>query len=172
MRIGIIADVHSNLEAFQAVMREIKKENPDKIIFIGDVVGYGANPNECCEILCRLGNDMILGNHDAACIGRLEMGWFADHAKKAIEWTMKYLHKSHQDWLRTMQIILSCEGFYFSHGSPVEAEKFDYILESQDAARAFLWMEEKGIPVVFVGHSHVAVTFLSLIHISEPTRPY
>ena len=159
MKIGILADVHSNLEALEAVLKEIKKESPDIIIFLGDAIGYGANPNECCEILREIGTYTLIGNHDAACIGKIYMNWFSNHAKDALEWTMPRLTKPSMDWLHTMLWRVGHEGFAFCHGSPLEPEKFNYVLDNQDAEKAFLWLEEMGMSIVFIGHSHVAVTF-------------
>jgi putative phosphoesterase len=159
MKIGILADVHSNLEALEAVLKEIKKESPDIIIFLGDAVGYGANPNECCEILKDIGTYSLIGNHDAACTGKIYMNWFSNHAKDALEWTIPRLTKPNMDWLKQCYWRVGQKDFAFCHGSPLEPEKFNYILDNQDAEKAFLWMEEMGISIVFIGHSHIAVTF-------------
>jgi len=172
MKIGILADVHSNLEALEAVLKEIKKESPDIIIFLGDAIGYGANPNESCEILRETGTYTLLGNHDAACTGKINMEWFSNHAKDALEWTIPRLTKPNLDWLHTMLWRVGHEGFTFCHGSPLEPEKFDYILDNRDAERAFLWMEEMGISVVFFGHSHVAVTFEESLRDVRTVRDY
>lgn len=160
MKIGILADVHGNLEALEAVRRDIERERPDRIIFLGDVIGYGANPQECCDIIRGMGPEVILGNHDAVCVGMLSLDWFSDHARKALEWTIPRMKEAHLTWLRTMPLTLAWEGLLFSHGSPREPEKYDYVIEAQDAAKLFLWMEENGVPTVFVGHSHIAVAFV------------
>ena len=85
MRFGIFSDVHANLEALQAVLSAYQQAEIDRYVCLGDTVGYGANPNECCQIVRDLADLVILGNHDAACTGRLSTEWFNAAARVAVE---------------------------------------------------------------------------------------
>src|SRR3990167_3834813 len=96
MKYGIFSDVHANLEAFEAVLGELKKEKVDQYVFLGDLVGYGADPKKCLEILQDLitkGCLCVAGNHDHAACGLLDIQYFNWAAKKAIVWTQSQLSR-------------------------------------------------------------------------------
>ena len=93
MRFAFISDIHANLEALEAVLKDIENKKVDEIICLGDIVGYGANPNECVELVSRNCPITLLGNHDAAVIDMLSTQHFNIHAKIAIEWTAQNLKK-------------------------------------------------------------------------------
>lgn len=175
MKLGIITDVHGNLEALTEVVKLLKEEKPEQIIFMGDIVGYGANPNECCEIVRGLANVVLMGNHDAACCGVLDPRWFVDHARVAIEWCQRVITKENLEWLKTLKYIHRIGDITFSHGSPVDVENFDYLVDMTRAVSAFEWMEENKSNVLFVGHAHLLLSFLfersSDPHINVTTSP-
>jgi diadenosine tetraphosphatase ApaH/serine/threonine PP2A family protein phosphatase len=161
LRLGIITDVHSNTEALTAVLAELKRENVDTIVHLGDAVGYGAEPNECCDLLRGAVQLSLMGNHDAAVAGVMDTAWFASHAKAAVDWTIGALRQDHLEWL-TRQPYTYREGeFLFSHGSPVGAQEFRYVLSQFDADEILAWVPRyaKGVRVVFVGHAHQCVVF-------------
>ena len=85
MRIGIFSDVHANIEALTAVVDAFRSERIDKYVCIGDVVGYGASPNECCDLIRKLAAFTILGNHDAAVAGRMDYSYYYDAARQALD---------------------------------------------------------------------------------------
>src|SRR2546423_15026506 len=85
MRIGIFSDVHANIEAMNAVVEAFKSERIDKYVCIGDVVGYGASPNETCDLVRKLAAFTILGNHDAAVAGRMDYSYYYDAARQALD---------------------------------------------------------------------------------------
>ncbi len=91
MLFGLISDVHANLEALEAVLKDLRKRKPDAIFFLGDVVGYGPNPNECLEILRGNCKVLLAGNHDWAAIGRTDIDYFNEYAKAAVLWTREVL---------------------------------------------------------------------------------
>jgi predicted phosphodiesterase len=93
MRIAFISDIHANLEALEAVFEDIDTQAIDEIICLGDIVGYGANPNECVELVRKRCSTILLGNHDAAAVDLLATHHFNSHAKIAIEWTAGYAQK-------------------------------------------------------------------------------
>src|SRR5512134_3752372 len=102
MRIGIFSDVHANIEAMNAVVEAFKSERIDKYVCIGDVVGYGASPNECCDIIRKLAAFTILGNHDAAVAGRMDYSYYYDAARHALDQHAKVLSDDNLGWLRSL----------------------------------------------------------------------
>jgi predicted phosphodiesterase len=91
MKIAIISDLHANEEALSAVLADIVSQKADEIICLGDIVGYGANPKECCALVQEKCSMILMGNHDAAALGKLSTEHFNVHAKIAIEWTAGHL---------------------------------------------------------------------------------
>lgn len=91
MRIGVISDIHSNLEAPSVVLRELEAQRVDETVCLGDVVGYGPDPNECCRLVRAARLETAIGNHDMAVAGRLDTDWFNYDARRAVEWTAKHI---------------------------------------------------------------------------------
>ncbi len=158
MRYAIICDVHSNLEALEVVLAEIKQQGVDRTLHLGDIVGYNANPNECIEILRAEGIDSIMGNHDAASCGLDDPLWFNSAARQAVIWTRNQLSPENRDYLRSLpeHIILE-NSILLSHGSPENRD--NYILDWMDAMRQFGCMEKMSVKVAFFGHSHLPALF-------------
>jgi diadenosine tetraphosphatase ApaH/serine/threonine PP2A family protein phosphatase len=158
MRIAILSDIHSNLEALTAALRVVDRERPDRVICLGDVVGYGASVNECCELIRSRAEVTLLGNHDAAVSGRMDYSFYYDAARHALDWTASRIDPSHLDWLRSLPYLHQEEGICFSHGSPVEPQAYDYVF-ALEQARELVPHARKLAPVTFVGHSHLCKTF-------------
>ncbi|GAB4330169.1 MAG: metallophosphoesterase family protein [Candidatus Abyssubacteria bacterium] len=158
MRYAIICDVHSNLEALQAVLAEIKSMGVDKIVHLGDIVGYNSNPNECIEIFMGEGITSIIGNHDAAACGLDDPLWFNSAAKQAVIWTREKLKPEGREYLRSLPEQLILEGrILLAHGSPENRD--NYILDWMDAMRQFAVMERMKVKICFFGHSHLPALF-------------
>jgi predicted phosphodiesterase len=102
MRIGIFSDVHANIEAMTAVVDAFRTERIDKYVCIGDVVGYGASPNECCDLIRKLASFTILGNHDAAVAGRMDYSYYYDAARQALDLHSRQLTQENMVWLRNL----------------------------------------------------------------------
>src|SRR5688500_20202666 len=102
MRIGIFSDVHANIEAMNAVLDAFKSERIDKYVCIGDVVGYGASPNECCDIIRNTAAFTILGNHDAAVAGRMAYSYYYDAARPALDLPAPQLRPENLQWLKPL----------------------------------------------------------------------
>ncbi len=158
MRLGIFSDVHSNLEALQAVVDSYKKLEVDKYICLGDVVGYGASPNECCEIVRDLASVVVLGNHDAAVSGRMEYSYYYDAARDALDWCAARLEPKHLDWLKSIPYVVRWDDLSFSHGNPLVPEEFEYIFTLDQAAELLPRLDEMA-EVNFIGHSHLTKSF-------------
>lgn len=158
MRIAVLSDVHANLEALVEVERAIAERGVDLVASLGDVVGYGASPNECCEIVRRIAGVTLLGNHDAAVAGRMDYGFYYDAARSALDWTAGVLTAENRAWLAGLPYAGRVGDVGFSHGSPLRPEDYDYVLATEQAAELLPVVEQ--LPrVTFIGHSHLTKSF-------------
>lgn len=160
MIIGIFSDVHSNLEALTTVVEAYEEDErePEMYVCLGDVVGYGANPNECCEIVRDLAEITILGNHDAAVCGRMNYAFYYDAARNALDWHAEQLEEHHHEWLRSLPYAETWEDVEFCHGSPINREDFEYVFNVHQANQLIdHWDELEHI--TFIGHSHLTKSF-------------
>src|SRR5436309_8942877 len=105
MKFAIIADIHANLEAFQVVLADIKEQKCTHYACVGDVVGYGANPKECLDLVRQMGIPCVKGNHDEYCSAETSLDGFNPHAGEAVIWTRKQLNGDDQKWLRELKYI-------------------------------------------------------------------
>ena len=159
MRYGILTDVHSNTEALRATLDVLHRQNVDAIIHMGDVVGYGAEPNACCALLRKEAKLSLMGNHDAAVAGLIPLTWFSHYARTAIEWTLNVIEDSHRDWLAASPYTFQDGEYLFSHGSPISPGDFRYVFSRGEADGILAWMDAMGVRVVFVGHAHQCLVF-------------
>ena len=157
MRYGIIGDIHSNLEAFEVVLEEISKREIDKVICLGDIVGYGANPNECIDKVRQLTDIVVMGNHDAGSIGQTDLNYFNWVAREACEWTGKVLTASNKTYLKNLDFVKREKETFIVHASPSKPAAWIYIISLDIAMQEFSHFNES---ICFVGHSHVPVTFV------------
>lgn len=160
MKVGIFSDVHSNIEALRAVCDEYDNLDfeIDKYVCLGDVVGYGANPNACCDIVRERAEFTILGNHDAAVCGRMNYAFYYDAARNALDWHARQLREEHHEWLKTLPYKQEWDDITFCHGSPINMEDFEYVFNVHQATQLINhWDELK--QVTFIGHSHLTKSF-------------
>jgi diadenosine tetraphosphatase ApaH/serine/threonine PP2A family protein phosphatase len=151
-RIAVFSDIHGNLQALDAVLAAIDKLEISDTFCCGDVVGYGAYPNECCERLSSRNIPTLAGNHDHACIGQIDSQFFNEIAKAAVKWTIERLTLESKDWLKNLPYTGTLGNRHcFAHASPFEPEKWGYVLTFQDARTAFESFEQD---FCFIGHSH------------------
>ena len=154
MRYAIISDIHSNFEALQAVIAEIDALGEADFLCLGDIVGYGPSPNECCDLLRARKCISIAGNHDEAAATGAGLERFNPVAREAIQWTRTQLSDENRQYLASLPRERTIDGFGLVHGSPVR--HFDYIMDTRDAEQA---LELAAKPLTFVGHSHVAEVY-------------
>ncbi len=157
MKIALLSDIHSNLEAFHAVKNSIGTHGADKIIFIGDVVGYGANPNECIELLRGMTDIMVAGNHDFAAVGKTDISYFNPNARDALLWTTHELTRENTLFLSSLPLHGVMDDIFFVHSTPYHPELWDYVLSMAAAVRSFA---DCPTPLCFIGHSHSPVIFV------------
>ena len=157
MRYGIFSDIHSNLEALEAVIKAYRKEKIDKYLCLGDVVGYGANPNECVEITANLASTTVAGNHDWAAIDLFPADLFSEDANLAVLWTGRQLSAASKDFLRNLKLVSELDNFVLVHGSLDVPQDFNYLLNTNSCLTTFELMRQE---LCFVGHTHVPVVFV------------
>ena len=152
MRIAVISDIHGNLEALSSVISDIRSRCVDKIICLGDVVGYGVNPNECIEKVQTECEYSIIGNHEAAIFDATVFQEFNDLAKSAIQWTRDNLNSRSIDFINSLAIEKIDGDFSFVHSTPYEPNSWYYISSMEDAVFNFNFFSTK---FCLIGHTHV-----------------
>jgi diadenosine tetraphosphatase ApaH/serine/threonine PP2A family protein phosphatase len=153
----IISDIHANLEAFEAARKEIGKISPDKILCLGDLVGYGASPNECVEAAREISDLTVAGNHDFGAVGRTDIAYFNMYAREAILWTARALKQDNFDFLcgRPLTEIVD-DKIRIVHATPRDPERWNYIFSHEQALEEFDAFAEQ---VCFIGHSHQPIIY-------------
>lgn len=157
MKYLILSDIHSNHEALSAVLARVKRKRWDKVVFLGDLVGYGANPNQTVDMVRALKPlQAIRGNHDKVCSGIENGEMFNRVALQAAQWTQQRLTKSNLEWLyRLPEGPTVVDGaFAISHGTPIDEDA--YIFGEIEALNVF---RQTAFPLCFFGHSHFPVVF-------------
>jgi predicted phosphodiesterase len=156
MRCAVLADIHSNLEAFQALLRDLEKRGgADELWCLGDIVGYGPDPHECIKLLREHGVKCVAGNHDWAAIGKLDTSAFNPEAAAACHWTAEALKKEDVDYLAGLPQTLPLGDFTLVHGSPREPI-WEYVLSTQAARANFDCFDSR---FCLIGHSHSPLLF-------------
>ncbi|MBK6848761.1 MAG: metallophosphoesterase family protein [Proteobacteria bacterium] len=158
MRIGLFSDVHANLEALEAVQRAYERERVDRLVCLGDVVGYGADPQACAEIVRRIAAVTTLGNHDAAVAGRMDYSYYYDAARVALDSHSRQLSTENVEWLRSLPYEHRELGLSYCHGSPINLEEFEYVF-APEQAELLLDSYDELARVTFIGHSHLCKAF-------------
>lgn len=157
MRLLVISDIHANLAAFEAVLADAAGAF-DKIWCLGDLVGYGPDPNECVALLRDYDHISLSGNHDWAVLGKLDIEDFNPEAQKAIRWTRKKLNEEARAYLDALPVMQVEEPFTLVHASPREPV-WEYILDVGTAAVNF---GHFNTPYCLVGHSHTPLVFVQV----------
>jgi len=158
LRYAIISDIHSNLEAFEAVLAEIEREPVDQIVCIGDIVGYNANPGRCVEIVQGLEMDAIIkGNHDEQASVDTELIGFNPQAAMAIEWTRNQLSDAQRAWLASLPLRKTLDArVTLVHATLDVPERWGYIFDKFTAAAC---MNYQFTALCLFGHTHVPLAF-------------
>ncbi len=155
LRVGVISDVHSNLPALQAVLESIEAVGPEEIWCLGDVVGYGAQPDECTALVRERCAVSLNGNHDLAVIGTIDAATFSDTARAAVDWTRANAAPETLEYLTGLAPEGERQGLGLFHASPRDPI-WEYVL-SIDQAEAGLDAQSERIALI--GHSHVSLFF-------------
>jgi predicted phosphodiesterase len=153
MRVAVVSDIHSNLHALEAVLAAIEAEAPDELWCLGDLVGYGPKPNECCATIAERADVCLAGNHDLAVRGTIDLEEFGGEAGVAAEWTRTVLEPRAKELIDGLEPEGAAHGVALYHGSARDPI-WEYVL-SDEGALATLELADSAL--VLVGHSHVAL---------------
>lgn len=152
MKVFVFSDTHSNLEALEEVFARAREHKPDIIASLGDVVGYGADPAGCVELVDEKADIKICGNHDLAAAGIIDTSDFNRTASLAIDITRGELGRDHIRRIRKYSRTESRDGMLFAHSSPLSPMDFDYVYTVRQAKKIFSETAEK---FIFIGHTHI-----------------
>ena len=157
MRYAILSDIHANLESLTQVLHSLRSDSIDAYYCLGDIVGYGANPNECIDEIRNICRMSLAGNHDWAAAGALALDYFNDFARESIVWTQGVLAQDNASYLSRLQLVLDDPAMTMVHGTLPDPGAFHYMFNSGIARETFEVMQTD---VCFVGHTHVAGVFM------------
>jgi diadenosine tetraphosphatase ApaH/serine/threonine PP2A family protein phosphatase len=156
MQVAIVSDIHGNRHALEAVLADIAQTDASRLWCLGDVVGYGADPNDCCTIVRDHAAICLAGNHDLAVTGDLPLDEFSRGAALAARWTQEVLDPGHRDWLASLAPQDEEEGVGLFHASPRDPI-WEYVLSTLLAELCFDAVPHQ---LSLIGHSHVALAFV------------
>lgn len=151
MKLGIISDIHANLPALRVCLKKLDDEKVDKIICLGDLVGYGPFPNECCDLIRERGISTVLGNHDGAITGDVPLKAFLEPNHSLLKWTSEVITPENKAFLNSLDLTLTDEKWLAVHASPIQPKRWTY-LDSAMACREIL--KKTDYDIIFVGHTH------------------
>lgn len=155
MKLAIIADIHANLEALEAVLQDIETRGADRIYCLGDLVGYNASPSECVQAVRLRGIESLCGNHDRAVLGA-EMEEASNEALETIRYARSALSPSQLDFLRSLPKELCLEeGVLLVHGSPRDPDEYILTGRALKENLQYLSTEHAGVDLCFFGHTHI-----------------
>jgi len=161
MRYAIISDIHANASALKTALTDIADMKVDRIICLGDCVGYGLEPTETLELLYRKAHVVLMGNHDAAVCGKLSTRSFSERAAHAVERHRQQISETGMRWLERLPLIAEGNNFRCTHGDFSRPELFRYIFSPEEAMPSWAATTET---VLFVGHTHHP-----LVHVIGPS---
>ncbi|HEQ97955.1 MAG TPA: metallophosphoesterase [candidate division Zixibacteria bacterium] len=151
MRVGFFSDVHGNWEALAACLKDFETAGLNKLFFLGDAVGYGADPDRVVEKVVEISDLKILGNHDAAVIGQLSPDYFNEYARASFFFTRETMKPENLQKLREFSISETWSGFTLVHALPKDPESWGYISTLQEAQENFAYFQTQ---ICLIGHSH------------------
>ncbi len=156
MRYAVLSDIHSNLVALQAVLADLSEEEIDAYLCLGDIVGYGARPNQCCDIIRDLEAVCVRGNHDSAAVDPARAQWFTAPARACLLWTTDQLRDDNLEFLGSLPTVqIVDDHITICHGSIPDPDH--YTVRPVDALMSFRAMKT---PIAFFGHTHYSEWFV------------
>ncbi len=156
MRAAVLSDIHSNRQALEAVLAAVEETGVEEVWCLGDMVGYGADPDACTALVRERCSTCLAGNHDLAVLGALDIATFSEGAAAAVEWTRRNVSQETLDFLASLDPAGSREGVGLFHASPRDPV-WEYVLSTDQAEAGFEAMEER---IGLIGHSHIALFFV------------
>ncbi len=156
MRYAVISDIHGNLDSLQAVSETIETQGVDRIIFLGDAVGYGAQPSEVIDMIRSMADASVVGNHDYVASGKEEPVYFNYYAKNAVLWTRDRLSDEERTYLAGLDVSAEEEGFTIVHASPLDPLSWNYLFSVEQAEKNY---DAFNNGLCFIGHTHTPGVF-------------
>jgi predicted phosphodiesterase len=156
VKYGIFGDIHGNLEALEAVVADMEEQGVTHPLCLGDLVGYGANPAECLEVVRALGCPVVRGNHDEWVVQGKTLSSFSDDANRSLEFSRSRLNPGQLNFLRRLPLLWSEDPITLVHATLDGPEAWGYISTRLEAETCFLYQKT---PICFVGHTHRPVAF-------------
>jgi len=156
LRAAVISDIHSNRHALEAVLQAVDAAEVDEVWCLGDMVGYGAEPDACTALIRERSSLCLVGNHDLAVLGALDISTFSEAASAAVEWTRENVGEETLEFLASLDPAASRSGVDLFHASPRDPI-WEYVLSADQAEAGF---EAQGERVGLIGHSHIALFFV------------
>jgi predicted phosphodiesterase len=165
MDVAVISDIHANRHALEAVLSEIDEGGVDEIWCLGDAVGYGAHPAECLTLLEERCSVFLVGNHDLAAVGEIDIATFSPGAARAALWTREHLGQAELDLMRSLSPSASRGEIGFYHASPRDPV-WEYVIETERAEENLNEQKER---IALIGHSHIALYFTRIEEMARTT---
>ena len=157
MRFAIFSDIHSNLEALEAVMADARQRRCTHFVCLGDIVGYNANPGECIQLVRELDCPVVKGNHDEQATFPASSERFNELAERAIEWTRERLSDQDREWLGSLPLQRRVHDFTIVHATLDTPGQWGYVFNNLDAVASFTYQRTA---VCFFGHTHIQCAFI------------
>ena len=157
MRYALVSDIHANWPAWCAVRDDLRAQQVDAVVCLGDVVGYGPSPQRVLADVRQYCDQLLLGNHEAAALGRLDLSIFNDAARRAAEWTATQLDAESKTFLNQLPMVAEDEDLLFVHADPVAPEGWGYVETCKDAEACLAATTQR---LIFVGHTHLPEVYV------------
>ncbi len=157
VKYAVIADIHANLPALQAVRKDIAAQRCDVVVCLGDLVGYNSEPKECVDIIRQMNIPCVKGNHDEYCSSPTSPSGFNPQASEGLRWTRQQLTEDDLQWLANLPLVVMVDGFTIVHASLNQPHRWEYVFDKLAAARS---LQAQKSAVCFYGHTHVPVAFV------------
>ncbi len=151
MKIGVISDIHGNLQALESVLESIYSHGIKELYCLGDIIGYGADPEACIKLIQKYAKFTIIGNHEAALLGKFDLNKFNPKAKAALKWTGNHLSSDSLNYISSLEYIHKNRDFTLVHGSLIKPENFKYIKNEEIAEEN---LKICSTVLCFFGHTH------------------
>ncbi len=157
MKYAVIADIHANLPALQAVLSDAAAQRCEATVCLGDLVGYHDAPKECVDIIRQRGIPCVKGNHDEYCSGPEAVSGFNPKAEEGVHWTRRQLADDDARWLAALPLVDVVDGFTIVHASLNHPNRWEYVFDKFAAASS---LQAQKTDVCFFGHTHVPIVFV------------
>ncbi len=157
MKYAVIADIHANLPALQAVLKDIAVQRCDAVVCLGDLVGYFTEPKECVDLIRGMNIPCVKGNHDEYCSCPAPPTGFNSRAAEGVQWTRQQLTDDDREWLMNLPLVEMVDGFTIVHASLNQPHRWEYVFDKLAAASS---LHAQKSAVCFFGHTHVPVAFV------------